>query len=54
MAAIDIALWDIAGKAASRPVAELLGGMRRDRLRAYVTHPLGTTRPRRPCPSRPA
>lgn len=43
MAAIDIALWDIAGKAAGKPVAELLGGMRRERLRAYASHPLGRT-----------
>jgi L-alanine-DL-glutamate epimerase-like enolase superfamily enzyme len=53
MAAIDIALWDIAGKAAGRPVAELLGRMRRDRLRAYATHPLGTT-PEETVSSRPA
>jgi L-rhamnonate dehydratase len=43
MAAIDIALWDITGKAEGKPVAELLGGVRRDRLRAYATHPLGNT-----------
>jgi L-rhamnonate dehydratase len=43
MAAIDIALWDIAGKAAGRPVADLLGGMRSERLRAYASHPLGRT-----------
>lgn len=43
MAAIDIALWDIAGKQAGKPVAELLGGARRDCLRCYGTHPLGET-----------
>jgi L-alanine-DL-glutamate epimerase-like enolase superfamily enzyme len=43
MAAVDIALWDIAGKRAGKPVAELLGGARRDRLRCYGTHPLGET-----------
>ena len=30
MAGIDIALWDIAGKAASQPVFRLLGGTRTD------------------------
>jgi L-alanine-DL-glutamate epimerase-like enolase superfamily enzyme len=43
MAAIDIALWDIKGKAENSPVCKLLGNRRRDRLRAYATHPLGTT-----------
>jgi len=41
MAAIDIALWDIKGKLLGRPVHELLGGARRQRLRCYATHPLG-------------
>jgi L-alanine-DL-glutamate epimerase-like enolase superfamily enzyme len=35
MAAIDLALWDVAGKAAGVPCASLLGGSRRERLRAY-------------------
>ena len=43
MAAIDIALWDIKGKAASRPVHDLIGGAKRDRLRAYAAHPLGSS-----------
>ena len=43
MAAIDIALWDLRGKAEGRPVFDLLGGARRDRVRAYATHPLGGT-----------
>ena len=43
MAAIDIALWDLKGKAAGAPVSDLLGGARRDRVRAYATHPLGRT-----------
>ncbi|HOA72151.1 MAG TPA: mandelate racemase/muconate lactonizing enzyme family protein [Phycisphaerae bacterium] len=34
---IDIALWDIAGQAAGKPVYELLGGARRDRVLAYGT-----------------
>ena len=29
ISAIDMALWDIAGKVAGRPVADLLGGRRR-------------------------
>jgi L-alanine-DL-glutamate epimerase-like enolase superfamily enzyme len=41
---IDIALWDIRGKALGRPVSNLLGRQRRDRLRAYGTvYPLGAT-----------
>ena len=34
---IDIALWDIAGKARREPVAKLLGGMFRTRVEAYAT-----------------
>jgi len=37
IAAIDTALWDIMGKAARRPVYELLGHMGRDRIRAYAS-----------------
>jgi L-alanine-DL-glutamate epimerase-like enolase superfamily enzyme len=43
MAAIDIALWDIAGKRAGAPVHALLGKARRDRVEAYASHPLGAT-----------
>lgn len=32
-AAVEMALWDVAGKAAARPVYELLGGKVRDRVR---------------------
>ena len=35
--AIDIALWDILGKVANQPVAQLLGGFTRDRIRTYNT-----------------
>jgi galactonate dehydratase len=36
VAAIEVACWDILGKAAGRPVHELLGGRVRDRVRAYA------------------
>jgi L-rhamnonate dehydratase len=41
MAAIDLALWDIKGKALKKSVHELLGGARRSEVRCYATHPLG-------------
>jgi L-alanine-DL-glutamate epimerase-like enolase superfamily enzyme len=34
---LEIALWDIAGKAAGKPVCELLGGANRDRVKAYAS-----------------
>ena len=34
---IDLALWDIAGQAAGKPISELLGGRRRERIEAYGT-----------------
>jgi L-alanine-DL-glutamate epimerase-like enolase superfamily enzyme len=37
MSAIDIALWDLMGKATGRPVHALLGGALRTRVPAYVT-----------------
>jgi D-galactarolactone cycloisomerase len=37
MSAIDIALWDLKGKAIGRPVHALLGGALRSRVPAYVT-----------------
>ena len=37
MSAIDIALWDLRGKAIGRPVHALLGGALRSRVPAYVT-----------------
>jgi D-galactarolactone cycloisomerase len=37
ISAIDIALWDIAGKVRREPVAKLLGGLFRTRVQAYAT-----------------
>lgn len=37
IAAIDIALWDIAGKAAGEPLYQLLGGMGRTHVPAYAS-----------------
>lgn len=36
VAAIEVACWDILGKAAGRPIHELLGGRLRERVRAYA------------------
>jgi L-alanine-DL-glutamate epimerase-like enolase superfamily enzyme len=38
VSAIEIALWDIAGKAAGVPVHKLLGGKIRDKVRCYNTN----------------
>ena len=44
ISAIDIALWDIRGKARGQALAELLGGRKRSRVLAYGTvYPLGET-----------
>jgi L-alanine-DL-glutamate epimerase-like enolase superfamily enzyme len=41
---IDMALWDIRAKTLGKPLAEVLGRKRRDRLLAYGTiYPLGAT-----------
>jgi len=37
ISAIDLALWDIAGKAYGVPVSKLLGGAFRTRVQAYAT-----------------
>ena len=38
MAGIDIALWDIKGKALGQPIVTLLGGAMRDRMRVYSSN----------------
>jgi galactonate dehydratase len=38
LSALDIALWDLEGKRLGVPVARLLGGAIRTRLRAYASH----------------
>ncbi len=37
ISAIDIALWDILGKSDGKPVWQLLGGRKADRMRAYAS-----------------
>ena len=37
LSGVDIALWDLAGKALGQPVSRLLGGAYRDRVTAYAT-----------------
>ena len=37
LSGIDVALWDIRGKEAAKPVHALLGGAFRDRVRSYAT-----------------
>jgi D-galactarolactone cycloisomerase len=39
LSAIDIALWDVAGKLLGQPVAKLIGGVFRDRVEAYASGP---------------
>lgn len=43
ISAADLALWDIAGQARGEPVHALLGGKRRDRVRAYASFLFGDT-----------
>ena len=43
ISAIDIALWDLAGKAAGRPVSSLLGGARVDSVRVYASEVMPET-----------
>ena len=41
--AVEMALWDLAGKAYGVPVYQLLGGKYRDRVRVYVDTPMRPT-----------
>jgi galactonate dehydratase len=43
LSAVDQALWDLAARAAGRPLAALLGGIRRDRMALYANINRGTT-----------
>src|SRR5258708_20838268 len=57
LGALDLALWDIKGKALGVPVHELLGGTARDYCECYATGgatPAGTTPGARLSPQEPA
>ena len=41
MSALDIACWDIKGKALKQPVWQLIGGQTNDSIRAYASHVQG-------------
>jgi L-rhamnonate dehydratase len=43
LSAIDIALWDLAGKAFAQPVSELLGGRRVERVPVYASEVMPAT-----------
>ncbi len=43
MSAIDVALWDLAGKVAGQPVCELLGGRTVDRVPVYASEVMPET-----------
>jgi L-alanine-DL-glutamate epimerase-like enolase superfamily enzyme len=43
ISAIDMALWDLAGKAAGRPVADLLGGRRVEEVPVYASEVMPET-----------
>jgi L-rhamnonate dehydratase len=43
LSAIDIALWDLAGKASGQPISELLGGRRVDRVPVYASEVMPET-----------
>ena len=46
LSAIEMALWDIVGKAANQPIYNLLGGQYHEKLRAYAYMPEGGFRER--------
>lgn len=39
LSGVDLALWDTLGKAERKPVAELIGGIKKDRINVYATGP---------------
>src|SRR5687767_15438152 len=43
LAGVEVALWDIKGQALGVPIHRLLGGLVRDRIRAYANGPRGAT-----------
>lgn len=43
LAGVEVALWDIKGKALGVPISTLLGGLTRDKIRAYANGPRGET-----------
>ena len=43
LAGIEVALWDIKGKALGVPISKMLGGLVRDKIRAYANGPRGNT-----------
>lgn len=45
MSGVDIALWDIKGKALGQPIHRLLGGAFRDRVPVYFSYGRGADRP---------
>jgi len=42
LAGVEVALWDIKGKALGVPISTMLGGLTRDKIRAYANGPRGT------------
>jgi galactonate dehydratase len=43
LAGVEVALWDIKGKALGVPISKMLGGLVRDKIRAYANGPRGAT-----------
>ena len=39
LSGVDLALWDALGKAESKPVADLIGGVKKERIDVYATGP---------------